>query len=552
MTPDDQWIGRSTLIFNAVSIPPSLFLLQSPFHQSSKACQYSSGSRPMPLPAPAVLSAAFPTASAIAASPSLLISTQALLALSSSSDMLSSLDESSKKGMMNVSPRIRSVFSMAVAMALHFGGYEFFRNSCVALFTSSDLGFSSPAAFPLANGLIGPFSLLLLWGYGRQLRSSGPRKALYRSTSMSIAFIGFVSSSLFACKHYALPKSLSQALIGITFLFQNSYQYLLYTQHWSFAGSVLTPEEGRRWIATITGCSSIFCSLMASLNPILLPRVGLFGLMASTMITLVATLLFSDNAYQIAENYGFDPTEKITSSKTGKSTVNINLSGAYKLFNRERTLMALFSETICFQTFSTILGVAFVTALKQQIPCDVDRSAYSSRLFSIINGCSAILQFLVIPQLLRWSEPAWIWRLMPFFPLVACGGLWLVLHTGTTSGSTDMALLAAAFGMDKVFDYSVRSVVYIMAYQPLDFASRFVGKEIIGLLGSRVGKSGMSLVLSGLTMIGWSNLPQLVQYALASNVAWLCNTWWLARLLPSKRKAQELVEERQQGKTKDR
>ena len=33
-------------------------------------------------------------------------------------------------------------------------------------------------------------------------------------------------------------------------------------------------------------------------------------------------------------------------------------------------------------------------------------------------------------------------------------------------------------------------------YLPLDFESRYLGKEIVGVLASRCGKSGMSLVLS--------------------------------------------------------
>ena len=48
--------------------------------------------------------------------------------------------------------------------------------------------------------------------------------------------------------------------------------------------------------------------------------------------------------------------------------------------------------------------------------------------------------------------------------------------------------------LTKVMDYSTRSVVYPMAFQPLDFESRYVGKEVIGVFGSRFGKSGMSLL----------------------------------------------------------
>jgi ATP/ADP translocase len=98
----------------------------------------------------------------------------------------------------------------------------------------------------------------------------------------------------------------------------------------------------------------------------------------------------------------------------------------------------------------------------------------------------------------------------------------------------------------------MRNVVYPMAYQPLDFESRYVGKEIIGVLGSRFGKSGMSLFLSGLTGLFGSafGVRQLIYLAFGSSGAWMGSTWWLSSMLPKKAEAQEIVATRNQ-KRKD-
>ena len=431
-------------------------------------------------------------------------------------------------------------------MAMHFGGYEFIRNACLSLFTSSEYGFTSSAAFPFANALVSPFSVLLLIGYGQQLEACGPRGALFRTTAASIAFIGISCSLLWAFHFWGLPKVCSQVLVGATFLFQNSYQYLLYAQHWSYVSSVLTPDEGARWFTIITGSSSLFCSAMGSIVPYLLPHTGLLGLMALTMVTLTGTLLFSDTAYGLSQKHGFDPSEQKkdktkkddpTAVENKKSDVG-RVTKATNLFRRVPTMAALFTETISFQTLNTVLNVAFITALKVQIPDDITRSAYTSRTYSLINGMSAILQFLVLPPIVKRLEPSFIWRFMPFLPLLACGSLWFAKEL-------NLSFLAAAYCVGKILDYSLRSVVYVMVYQPLDYESRYRGKEIIGVFGSRFGKSGMSLILSGLTLVGWTGLPQLLQYALATNLAWLGSTWWLAGLLPTKSEAQAIVEDRQ-------
>ncbi len=436
-------------------------------------------------------------------------------------------------------PRAKSVALMGIGMSLHFGGYEFIRNACLSLFTSAEYGFTSAAAFPLANGLVSPFSVLLLYLYGKQLDQVGPRGALYRSTVASMVFIAVAAASLKAFRVLAAPKACSQALIGLVFLFQNSYQYLLYSQHWSFVTSVLTPEEGSRWISRLAGIMSITSSLLGQTAALMLPFTGLIGLLAATCVTLVGTLLCADKAYAVASQHGFDPTkssQKKTSKQTEKVEANQNkFAEAYHLFKRVPTLGALFVETVSFQTLSNILNVAFVQALKVQIPDDVLRSAYSSRLFSISNFLAAAFQFLILPAIK--FEPKTVWRLMPLVPFAAC--LTLALQS-----QCSLALLGGAFGVIKLLDYSLRNVVYVTAYQTLDYESRYVGKEIVSVLGSRLGKSGVSLVLSGLTGFGLTGLPQLIQFSLASCGVWQASSWCLSKLVPTRAEAQAIFEER--------
>lgn len=427
-------------------------------------------------------------------------------------------------------------------MSLHFGGYEFIRNACLSLFTSAEYGFTSAAAFPLANGLVSPFSVLLLYLYGKQLDKVGPRGALYRSTVASMVFIAVAAASLKAFRLFSAPKACSQALIGLVFLFQNSYQYLLYSQHWSFVTSVLTPEEGSRWISRLAGFMSITSSLLGQTAALMLPFTGLLGLLATTCVTLVGTLLCADKAYDVASKHGFDPTKsskkKETPKLNGNAEVSVNKNKfveAYHLFKRVPTLGALFVETVSFQTLSNILNVAFVQALKVQIPNDVLRSAYSSRLFSISNFLAAAFQFLILPAIK--FEPKTVWRLMPLVPFAACLTLALQSHCS-------LALLGAAFGVIKLLDYSLRNVVYVTAYQTLDYESRYVGKEIVSVLGSRLGKSGVSLVLSGLTGFGLTGLPQLIQFGLASCGVWQASSWCLSKLVPTRAEAQTIFEER--------
>lgn len=202
-------------------------------------------------------------------------------------------------------PRAQSVLFMATAMALHFGGYEFARSATLALFTSTQTGFTTPAAFPLAMAMVTPLSFVFLLGYTRDLEANGPRLALRHSTLASIltlATTGLLLKILEYSPVLLLDKiPVSQLVVGLAFLFQNSYAHLLYSQQWSFIGSIMTPEEGSKWFASIAGLSSVAAACAGTIVSQLVTRIGLVGLLTCTCISLGFSLLSAERAYAMSQ-----------------------------------------------------------------------------------------------------------------------------------------------------------------------------------------------------------------------------------------------------------
>lgn len=209
------------------------------------------------------------------------------------------------------------------------------------------------------------------------------------------------------------------------------------------------------------------------------------------------------------------------------------------LFQRVPTLAALFLEVISFQSLSTVLNVCFVRQLKEQVPLDTDRASYTGQFYAIINGVSAIMQFIALPLARKFLEPKLVYRLMPLILLP------LLLYSSIQHSTLTMA--AITFFMLKMMDYSLRNVVNEMVYQPLDFESRYLGKEVIGVFANRFGKSGMSLILSFLTPLGVGTV-QLSQLAVAIASLWGTASLWLSGTLVSNADAERLVQERNSRK----
>lgn len=441
----------------------------------------------------------------------------------------------------------RSALLMSLAMALHFFGYEFARSACLSQFTSGTTGFSSPGAFPLAMVCVSPLSLLLLLGYGTVLERSGPRTAL-RSTTLFCASVlclaggvgslldrdGGAGRGLLRLPGLGLLRP-EKMLVWAAFVFQNSYAHLIYTQQWSFLGSVLTADEGARWFSSIAGLSSLSSTVGGTILGQIVGTVGLTGLLGVAGLSLVVSMMLADVAYDMSERNGFDPAEGMTKDKKrkdGTSTGTGEEAGLIlktrDMFRRVTILKALFFEVVSFQSLSTVLNVCFVTKLKDAVPDDAARAAWTGQFYAAINGISGLLQFVVLPLFMRSLDPAWTWRLMPLIPLFC---------TLFTSIQYDPSLYLVAFSFfaAKLMDYSLRNVLNEMVYVPLDFESRYLGKEVIGVFGNRFGKSGISLLLSGLTFaFGSFGIQELSRLTALASITWFSFAFRLGNLVPKK------------------
>jgi hypothetical protein len=455
-------------------------------------------------------------------------------------------------GVFGASPTGKSVFYMALAMAFHYFGYSLARPITVALFTSASTGYAGfTAAFPFAMAFVSPTALLLLVGYGNLLTRHGPQGALTRSTLLCAAVVGLSAAAIAASTAFDLQVAGVPAVKLITgplFVFRESYVQLLTSQYWSFMASVLDPSESARWFGPIAGLTSIASAAAGFSVAPLVERLGLAGSLAGTAGTLLLSLIGTRAAYGIAERHGFAPKEgpkKKAAKRPPPGGKNAPAAGAgagdesiwakaSQLFRRVPVLKALFLEILASQGLATVLNVCFVAALAEAIPEDNERAGWVGVFFSVINVVTMVLQFLVLPPLMGVIQPRAMWRALP---LVSLG--FATFQAGQKSPS--LHLVSASLLVMKVSEYSARRLLDEMVFVPLDFESRFVGKEVIGVFGYRFGKSLMSLGLSGLTQIaGEFGLQQLSILSTVVALAWLRTAWQLSNLVPTHEEAQDV------------
>mmetsp|Transcript_24427 Transcript_24427/g.57298 ORF Transcript_24427/g.57298 Transcript_24427/m.57298 type:complete len:530 (+) Transcript_24427:13-1602(+) len=438
---------------------------------------------------------------------------------------------------LQLTPEGKAVVFMAIAMACHYLGYSFARPVTVALFTSASTGYAGFApAFPLAMAFVSPFSLLLLMLYGNILDTVGPAGALLQTTgwcAVVVMLSAFAIAVLTQTKATLFGKIPAVKLIsGPLFIFRESYVQLLTSQYWSFMASALTPSQSGRWFGPIAGLTSIASVIAGLLVSPIVDRLGLEGALMGTGIMLLVSLVWARKAFQIADKHGFTPSDH---KKHGdkKTSLFALFEKAGVLFKRVPVLGALFVEILASQGLATLLNVCFVARLGSAIPDDTKRAGWVGLFFALINVITMVLQFGILPFVMKVVEPRDAWRVIPLFSLASVG-------FQAFQKDPSLFIVSASLLVMKVSEYSARRMLDEMVFVPLDFESRYVGKEVIGVFGYRFGKSLMSLALSGLTSVmGNFGLHQLSILSSLVACGWMQTAWNLSKYVPTRREAEE-------------
>lgn len=394
-------------------------------------------------------------------------------------------------------PKGQSLAGMTIASAIHVAGYELARNSVIALFTSERTGFSSSVAMPAATGFISPLSIGLLWMYTQILDRKGPRVALLRSKLICFAIfstggllLGFLEPKV---DDSVLVQQISKWLLFTLFIIQNAFVQLLFTQHWSFLGSLGASSDKAAWFAPVAGVGSCASTIAAFSVKYLSEALTLPGLLFFSSLMILLSAVFADFAYGISEKNGFEPHEEGKLKKVASETANEPVwIKTRKLFKRVPVLQALCREVLVCQFLSSLVSFLFLWQVKESIVDDQERAGWTGSIYAWVNGTSFILQFCVIPVMVQYLDPRRLWVLMP----IAMLGFAVYM---SMEGRVNLYAVAGAFFTMKTMEYSLRGVSNEMVYASLDYESRFVGKEVIGLFANRFGKSSMAIILSLLT-----------------------------------------------------
>ncbi len=395
-----------------------------------------------------------------------------------------------------------ALICISLAAAFLLGGYEFLRSSTNTLFQAA----YGTENLPLITALMPMGLIFVLYTYGWLLSRLGARRTLLVTSLASGVAIA-------AC--YVEIRAGSKIATGVAYIFREAYIVLLIEQYWSFLNSTFGEAYARKLNGPVAGIASLGSISGGLLLSRLAEPLGTAVMLLFAAGAVIPAALFSDLAYHKCGEP--KPTLQEKEGKQG----HLGL----KVLSHSPLLVLLFILVMTTQIVSTVLMLSFQTILHAAIPNMDSQTAFSGQFYALLNGVSALLQFIVAPFLLTVVSLKWIQAAIPLIHIAAATALVMAPSLNTAG---------FAYLIFKAIDYSIFRAAKEILYIPLSFDARYRAKELIDVFGYRFSKGGTSLILTILQKIGIVIMPIYSWTALGAACLWLTLVLPLIRYLPKR------------------
>jgi len=291
---------------------------------------------------------------------------------------------------------------------------------------------------------------------------------------------------------------------------------------WGFANEITSVRDAKRYyailgiganVATILSGQLSYSICSHQYNPALPFGVDGWGqalFILNGIIIGAGIVIMSLFRWLHAKNlgYGSNPADKKGETKKVKMGIREN----FKYLAKSKYLICIAVVVLMFNIALTLTEVVWKDQVKQLYPNPNDFSAYMSTVLMGIGIVATIGAFIsgAIMRRFSWTTSA----LIPpcIFLVTGVGFFAWLLFKDSAFASLPLIIGAAPLAMGVFFGslqnifaraskYTLFDATKELSFIPLSRESRMKGKAAIDGLGSRVGKSGASIIHQGLIMV---------------------------------------------------
>lgn len=311
---------------------------------------------------------------------------------------------------------------------------------------------------------------------------------------------------------------------------------IMSTLFWGFANEITRLDEARRFygVLSIVGNGA---AILASEAAVMLGKwVAVHStasdggwetviqvLVAAVIVSGIGTMLifwWMNRTVLSASEF-----EELHTTRTAyRKRTKLSIKQSFAYLSNSKYLMCIAVIVVSYNLVINLVDIVWKDKLSQLYPSPVDYNTYMAHLTTATCLISSVVA-LFMPKIIEcfgWTKTALI---TPVIMLVTCVGFFsfLLLQNFTSTESILIASSPLAFAvffgaaqnaLSKAAKYSVFDATKEMAFIPLAHDTKLKGKAAIDGVGSRLGKSGGSLIHQGL-LLTFGQLSTIAPYVAA-------------------------------------
>ncbi len=361
-------------------------------------------------------------------------------------------------------------------------------------------------------------------------------KLFYIMVGAFLLFYGLFVFVLYPLQDYVHPHHLADRLQawlphgfkGFIAMWRNWSFTLFYTMcelwstivmtvlFWGFANEVTKVHEARRFygvLAVISSSASVLAGVAANWlsNPEswdgtlqrLILVIMVFGCLTMAIFRWMNLRVLSDARFHELHEptHGHEKIETVPK----KSKKRLSMKESVAVLSKSKYLLCIATIVVAYNLVINLVEVVWKDQLQQLYPSPLDYSYYMNTMTSAVGVIATIVAFCLSSLIgkIGWTWTALITPLIMLLTSVGFFGFMLFPEQlqgpifwvgGMTPLAISVFFGAAQVCLSKAAKHSVFDATKEMSFIPLDHELKLKGKAAIDGVGSRLGKSGGSII----------------------------------------------------------
>ncbi len=382
-----------------------------------------------------------------------------------------------------------------------------------------------------------PMAILFTLIFTKLSNRYSQEKVFYLTISFFLIFFGVFTFIFYPYRDFVHPHQFADYLEtilpagfkGLIAMFRNWSFTIFYVVcelwgsmvltvlFWGFANEITKISEARRFYGML-GVIASFAAIIAGVGANYLTNDQSWERTLEILVTTIiffgclTMAIFRWMNKHVLTGASFDALHKSRQDVQAQPKKKLSLRESFAYLSNSKYLICIAVLVICYNLVINLVEIVWKDQLRQLYPSAVEYSRYMNYMTSGV-GVIATLTSLFMSQLIArfgWTRTALI---TPVIMLITSAGFFafmLFRHdlaepvfalTGTTPLAIAVFFGAAQVCMSKACKYSVFDSTKEMTFIPLSHECKLKGKAAIDGVGSRMGKSGGSIIHQGLLMI---------------------------------------------------